>query len=221
METFLPLAAKDNAIVPAGAAVETGGKPLKSVEKMPLEGVGETPKDLGSPESPGTSGQPTAFVRVATAGTTAATTEATAEATTRDTSAGNSNENSSSTTSPSTTSATVTTIAPASSLFTTKPKIAPKPNLGGHPHPVLGARVLPPLATNTRTRKHQFLLLKIRLKNHTVDYRDVLILTFYWVMSWSVSVNEFEMSGLIKALALTQAVKSMTSSKSEELFLSQ
>ena len=31
----------------------------------------------------------------------------------------------------------------------TKPKIAPKPNLGPH-HPILGSRVLPPLATNTR-----------------------------------------------------------------------
>jgi hypothetical protein len=37
-------------------------------------------------------------------------------------------------------------------------------------------------------------------------------------MSWSVSVNEFEMSGLIKVLALTQALKSMTSGPSKKEF---
>jgi hypothetical protein len=37
----------------------------------------------------------------------------------------------------------------------TKPKIAPKPNLGPQ-HSILGSRVLPPLATNTRYRHLQY-----------------------------------------------------------------
>jgi hypothetical protein len=52
-------------------------------------------------------------------------------------------------------STTTPVLSTSSTTTTIKPKIAPKPSLGALHHPILGSRVLPPLATNTRLGTRQ------------------------------------------------------------------